>query len=72
MRKHVFVFKEEEVIVRHKTSENCIVKSFTKYNEKIRWKIRYEGYGAQIREMAMHAKLKTRREDIILGDQTLI
>jgi len=52
------MFKEEEVIVRWKARENCVVKSFNKSYEKIRWRIRYEGYRAQIWEMANARKIE--------------
>jgi hypothetical protein len=58
MRKNIIVCKEEEIIVRKKARENCALKSFTKSYEKIRWRMRYEGYGAQIWEMANARKIE--------------
>jgi hypothetical protein len=66
------VCKEEEVIVRRKARENCVVKSFNKSYEKIKWSLRYEGYRTQIWEMANACKIENSKEETILGDQRLM
>ena len=50
--------KEEELIVRWKARENCVVKSLNKSYEKNRWSIRNERYRAQIWEMANACKIE--------------